>query len=146
MTHFYNYISLSIFYGIAMCENVCIARSSYVSIFYEKTIALITRMEKHGENREKLIKHILKAYENHLFVLHKYDISNRDILKRFWWHFLGYTRSKGVDWNYHISLFGMTLPFLTLVTSEIWIHMKTGKRQAFEHSTWKTYCHSIWCQ
>ena len=78
-----------------MCENVCIARSSYVSIFYEKTIALITRMEKHGENREKLIKHILKAYENHLFVLHKYDISNRDILKRFWWHFFRIYQEEG---------------------------------------------------
>ena len=40
---------------------------------------------EHGkiEIYEKLIKQILKAYENHQFVLQKYDIPNRDTLRIF---------------------------------------------------------------
>ena len=51
--------------------------------FYEKTSALITRMKKQGRNGRKLMKQIMKAYENHQFVFQKYDISNRDIIRTF---------------------------------------------------------------
>ena len=40
-------------------------------------------MEKQGGNREKHIKQIMKAYENHQLVFQKYDISNRDISRTF---------------------------------------------------------------
>ena len=61
-----------------------IGRSSLSVIsFYEKTNALITRMKKQGRNRIKLIKQIMKAYENHQLVFQKYDISNRDIIRTF---------------------------------------------------------------
>ena len=40
-------------------------------------------MEKQGGNRGKLIKQIMKAYENHQLVFQKYDISNIDILRTF---------------------------------------------------------------
>lgn len=32
-------------------------------------------MEKHGENRGKVIKQTLKSYENHQLVFQKYDVS-----------------------------------------------------------------------
>ena len=37
--------------------------------------ALMTRMEKQGGT--KLIKQVMKAYENHQLVFHNYDISSR---------------------------------------------------------------------
>ena len=40
-------------------------------------------MEKQGGNKGELIKQILKAYESHLLVFHRYDKSNRDILRIF---------------------------------------------------------------
>ena len=51
-------------------------------------------MEKQGGIRQKNIKQILKAHENHHLVLQKYYISNRDILRAFqWYSSLGYSRS-----------------------------------------------------
>ena len=57
--------------------------SSSVISFYEKASALITCMKKQGGNRRKLMKQIMKAYENHQLVFHNYDISNRDIMRTF---------------------------------------------------------------
>ena len=72
------------FYGSMMSMILHIGRSSSSVIsFYEKTSALITRMKKQGGNRRKLMKQIMKAYENHQFVFQNYDISNRDIMRTF---------------------------------------------------------------
>ena len=50
-----------------------------LQIFFNKII----KMEKQGGNKGELIKQILKAYESHLLVFHRYDKSNRDILRIF---------------------------------------------------------------
>ena len=57
--------------------------SSSVISFYEKTSARITRMKKQGGNREKVVRQIMKTFENHQLVFQKYDISNGDILRTF---------------------------------------------------------------
>ena len=72
------------FYGTVISEMLCIARlSSSVISFYEKTNARITRMKKQGGNREKVVRQIMKTFENHQLVFQKYDISNGDILRTF---------------------------------------------------------------
>ena len=70
-----------------MLEIFRIARS-YCSVlcFYGKTNALITRTEKKDGNKETY-KKIMETYENHQLVLQKYNISNKDILKTFQWHY-----------------------------------------------------------
>ena len=83
-----------------MSEIRRIARSSSsVRGFYEKNSALTTRMEKQGRNRGKLIKQIMKAYENHQLVCQKCDVLNRDILRTFF-----FSLQQG-DRYYYISVF-----------------------------------------
>ena len=68
----------SIFCRTDMCEILRIARSSFsVANFFEESSALIIQMEKQGGNKAELIRQILKTYENHLLVFHRYDRSNR---------------------------------------------------------------------
>ena len=78
--------------GTVMSETIRIATSSSSVIsFYEKTSALITRMEKQGGNRGKLIKEIKRAYANH-------QLSRSMIYQRTFqlYSFLGYRVEKGV--------------------------------------------------
>ena len=67
-----------------MSEILRIARSSScVANFLEESSAVTIQMEKQGGNKGELIKQILKVYENHMLVFHRYDKSNRDILRIF---------------------------------------------------------------
>ena len=77
-----------------MSEILLIARSSSsVLKFYKKNNGPIIRVEKQGAHSSKLIKQIMKAYENDQLVFQKYDILNRDILRIFLWHsFLRYIK------------------------------------------------------
>ena len=84
MPSFHSNIPSSIFYPTVMSEVLRIARaSSSVTGFNEKCNVLINRMENQGGNRRKLIKQILRAYQNHPLVFRKYNISDKDILKTF---------------------------------------------------------------
>ena len=66
MPNLHSNIPSSAFCGTVMSETFRIVRlSSSSSSFYEKISALITHMEKQGENRGKLIKEIKRTNENH---------------------------------------------------------------------------------
>lgn len=69
MQNFHGNVSWSIFYGTVSSDILHIAKpSSSVLRFDGKTNELITRMEKHCGNRRKVIKQILRPYENHRLV------------------------------------------------------------------------------
>ena len=84
MPNFHSNIPSSIFYGTVMSEVLRIARScSSITSFNEKCVCLINRMDSQGGNRRRLVKQILKAFENHPLVFEKYKITNKDILTTF---------------------------------------------------------------
>jgi len=84
MPNFHSKIPATIFYGTAISEMLRIARvtSSFLN-FTSKTSALLRRMENQGGNRRRLVKQLLKAFDNHPLVFKKYNICSSDISKTF---------------------------------------------------------------
>ena len=84
MPNFHSNIPSSIFYGTVFSEILRIARaSSSFASFSGKVREIFNRMEKQGGNKRRLVKQLLKAFENHSSVFRKFDICNADLLKAF---------------------------------------------------------------